>query len=201
MSVTKKLLILLALQEVKEDVTCHQPELATLFQAADELMAGANDPSDTTCDKLQRYKEDTQKRLNSLEEEVSKRRGQLDKALEKAEEFRAAFKQEKMWLNSADDQLKMEWSPRGLPDKCKEEIEQHKVRCCDVVITIVTGFWKTNYCIYTQKLKSIFCLYMVDTLINYPESPSTIQTVDCKVCFYRWLFADVVKPQGSISWP
>ena len=127
MSVTKKLLILLALQEVKEDVTCHQPELATLFQAADELMAEANDPGDTTCDKLQHYKKDTEQRWNGLEEAVTKRRGQLEKALEKAEEFRVAFQQETMWLNSADDRLTMEWSPRGLPDKCKEEIEQHKV--------------------------------------------------------------------------
>ena len=120
-------MILFALQEVKEDVTCHQPELATLFQAADELMAEANDPRYTTCDKLRHYKEDIEKRWNSLEEAVTKRRGQLEKALEKAEKFRDAFQQETMWLNGADDRLTMEWSPRGLPDKCKEEIEQHKV--------------------------------------------------------------------------
>ena len=138
MSVTKKLLILLALQEMKEDVTCHQPELARLFQAADELMAEANDPSDTTCDKLQHCKEDAEKRWNNLEEAVTKRRGQLEKALEKAEKFSVAFQQETKWLKSAYDQLTMGWSPRGLPDKCKEEIEQHKVRNCDVVITILS---------------------------------------------------------------
>ena len=125
MSVTKKLLILFALQEVKEDVTCHQPELAT--QAADELMAEANDPRDTTCDKLRYYKEDLEKHWNSLEEAVTKRRGQLEKALEKAEEFRVVFQQETTWLNSADDRLTMEWNSRGLPGKCKEELEQHKV--------------------------------------------------------------------------
>ena len=68
-------------------MTCHQPELATLIQAADELMAEANDPSDTTCYKLQRYKEDTEKHWNSLEKAVTKRRGQLEKALEKAKEL------------------------------------------------------------------------------------------------------------------
>ena len=48
-------------------------------------------------------------------------------ALKKAMEFRVVFQQETLWLNSADDQLSMEWSPRGLPENCKEEIEQHKV--------------------------------------------------------------------------
>ena len=108
-------------------MSSHQPELATLFQAADELMAEANDPSDTTCDKLRHYKEDTEKRWNGLDEAVTKRKGRLEKALEKAEEFRVVFQQETMWLNSADDRLTMEWSPRGLPDKCEEEIKQHKV--------------------------------------------------------------------------
>ena len=119
--------MLFPLQKVKEDVTCHQPELVTLFQAADELMAEANDPRDTTCDKLRHYKEDMEKHWNSLEEAVTKRRRQLEKALEKAEEFRLAFQKETTWLNSADDRLTMEWSPRGLPGKCKEELEQHKV--------------------------------------------------------------------------
>ena len=123
---------------MKEELTCHQPELATLIQAADELMAEVNNPSDTTCDKLRHYKEDTEKRWNSLEEAVTKRRGQLEKALEKAEKFRVAFQQETMWLNSADDRLTMEWNPRGLPDKCNEEKEQHKVRSYDVVITILS---------------------------------------------------------------
>ena len=109
-------------------MTCHQPEFATLFQAANELMADANDLGDTTtCDKLRHYKEDMEERWNSLEEAVTKRRGQLEKALEKAKEFRVAFQQETTWLNSADDRLTMEWKPRGLPDKCKEEIEQHEV--------------------------------------------------------------------------
>ena len=72
-------------------MTCHQPELATLFQAADELMADANNLGDTTtCDKLRHYKEDMKERWNSLEEAVTKRRGQLEKALEKAKEFRVA---------------------------------------------------------------------------------------------------------------
>ena len=108
-------------------MTCHQQELATLFQAADELMAEANSPLDTIRYRLRCYKEDMEKHWNSLEEAVSKRRGQLEKALEKAEEFKVAFQQETMWLNRANDRMTMEWSPRGLPDKCKEEIEQHKV--------------------------------------------------------------------------
>ena len=29
--------------------------------------------------------------------------------------------------------------------------------------------------IYAQELKSIFCLYMIDTLMHYPETPSTRQ--------------------------
>ena len=112
---------------MKEDVSSHQPELTTLFQAADELMTEASDPSDTKCDKLRQYKEDTEKRWNSLDEAMTKRRGNLERALEKAKEFMVVFQQETMWLNSADDKLSMEWSPRGLSEKCKEEIEQHKV--------------------------------------------------------------------------
>ena len=104
----------------------------TLFQTADELMTEASDPSDTKCDKLRQYKEDTEKRWNGLDEAMTKRREELEKALEKAKEFRVVFQQETMWLNSADDQLTMEWSPRGLPEKCQAEIEQHKV-----VVTIM----------------------------------------------------------------
>lgn len=112
---------------MKEDVSSHQPELVALFQAADDLMTETSDPSDTQCDKLRQYKEDTEKRWNSLDEAMTKRRGKLDKALEKAKEFRVVFQQETLWLNSADDQLSIEWSPRGLSEKCVEEIDQHKV--------------------------------------------------------------------------
>ena len=34
----------------------------------------------------------------------------------------------------------------------------------------VTVFWKTD-----QELKSIFCLYLIGTLMHYPETPSTRQ--------------------------
>ena len=106
----------------------------TLFQAADELMTEASDPTDTKCDKLRQYKEDTEKRWNSLDETMTRRREELERALEKAKEFSVVFQQETRWLNSADDRLTMEWSPRGLSEKCQEEIEQHKV----VVINVVT---------------------------------------------------------------
>lgn len=124
---------------MKEDVSSHQPQLVTLFQAADELMTEASDPSDTKCDKLRQYKEDTEKRWNSLDEAMTKRREELERALEKAKEFRVVFQQETMWLNTADDQLAMEWSPRGLSEKCQEEIEQHKV-VINNVVTILTVF-------------------------------------------------------------
>ena len=122
---------------MKEDVSSHQPELVTLFQAADELMTEASDPSDKTCDKLRQYKEDTEKRWTSLDEAMAKRREKLEKALEKAKEFRVVFQQETMWLNSADDRLTMEWSPRGLSEKCQEEIEQHKVVNYNVVTILI----------------------------------------------------------------
>ena len=112
---------------MNEQVTAHQQELVTLFQTADDLMTEASDPSDTKCDKIRLYKEDTEKRWNNLDEAMTKRREQLERALEKAKEFQVVFQQETLWLNSADDRLSVEWSPRGLSEKCKEEIEQHKV--------------------------------------------------------------------------
>jgi len=112
---------------MNEQVTAHQPELETLFQAADDLMKEASDPSDTQCDKLRLYKEDTEKRWNNLDVAMTKRREELERALEKAKEFQEVFQQETQWLNGADDRLSAEWSPRGLSEKCQEEIEQHKV--------------------------------------------------------------------------
>ena len=114
-------------------MSSHHPELVSLFQAADELMKEANDPTDSKCDKLRKYKEDTEQRWNGLDDAMKKRRDQLGRALEKAEEFRVAFQQETLWLNSADDRLTAEWSPRGLPEKCQEEIGQHEVMSCDVM--------------------------------------------------------------------
>ena len=112
---------------MKEEVATHHPQLLALFQAADELMREASDPSDTKGDKLRQYKEDTEKRWNGLEEMMTMRREQLERALAKANEFRVAFQQETLWLNTADDRLSVEWSPHGLSEKCQEEIEQHKV--------------------------------------------------------------------------
>ena len=49
--------------------------------------------------------------------------------------------------------------------------------------------------IYAQELKSIFCLYMIDILMHYPETPSTRQQIA------RSTFTDdAVKPPGYISW-
>ena len=110
-----------------EELTSHQPELVTLFKDVDDLIAKTSDPSDTTSDKLRQYKEDTEKRWAGLDEAMTERRGQLDKALEKAKEFQVVFQQETLWLNSADDRLNADWSPHGLVEKCKEEIDQHKV--------------------------------------------------------------------------
>lgn len=112
---------------MSKEVQCHQPELVTLFQAADDLMKEASDPSDSKCDRLRIYKEDTEKRWKNLEETMAKRKEELERALEKAKEFRVVFQQETLWLNSADDRLSAEWSPRGLPGKCEEEIDQHQV--------------------------------------------------------------------------
>lgn len=119
---------------MSEDVSSHQPELVTLFQAAEDLMTEASDPSDTKCDKLRKYKEDTEKRWSGLDEAMKNRREELGRALEKAEEFRVAFQQETLWLNSADDRLSNEWTPRGLSEKCQEEIEQHEVVWYHVII-------------------------------------------------------------------
>ena len=112
---------------MNNDVASHQPELAALFQVANDLITAANDPSDTQCDKLCQYKEDTEQRWKSLSEAMAKRKAKLDEALEKTREFKVVFQQETLWLNAADDQISIEWSPRGLPEKCEEEIEQHKV--------------------------------------------------------------------------
>ncbi|XP_065889965.1 microtubule-actin cross-linking factor 1-like isoform X3 [Dysidea avara] len=114
------------LQTMTEELTSHQPELVTLFKDVDDLIAKTSDPSDTTSDKLRQYKEDTEKRWAGLDEAMTERRGQLDKALEKAKEFQVVFQQETLWLNSADDRLNADWSPHGLVEKCKEEIDQHK---------------------------------------------------------------------------
>ena len=129
---------------MKEDVSSHQPELATLFQAADELMTEASDPDDTKCDKLRQYKEDTEKRWNSLDEAMTKRREELEGALEKAKEFRVVFQQETMWLNSVDDRLTIEWSPRGLSEKCQEEIEQHKVVVYNVITRLIVSLHRCS---------------------------------------------------------
>ena len=107
-----------------EELSSHQPELVTLFKDVDDLMAKT---SDTTSDKLRQYKEDTEKRWAGLDEVMTERRGQLDRALEKAKEFQVVFQQETLWLNSADDRLNADWSPRGLVEKCKKEVDQHKV--------------------------------------------------------------------------
>ena len=42
-------------------------------------------------------------------------------------------------------------------------------------MTYVTVFWKINH--LPTKLKPIFSLYMIDTLMHYPETPSTRQQI------------------------
>ena len=62
----------------------------------------------------------------------------------------------------------------------------------------MTVFGKLS--LWTQILKSIFCLWANIILMHYPEPPKHLR-LDIEVCFYRWLFPDTVNPRWCISWP
>ena len=90
-------------------------------------MTDTSDPSDVNYDELCHYMKDAERCWNSLDEDMKKRREQLQEALQRAVEFRGEFEKEVLWLNSADGQLSAEWKPRGLSEKFEVEIEQFKV--------------------------------------------------------------------------
>ena len=53
----------------------------------------------------------------------------------------------------------------------------------------------------SQILKSIFCSFTKGNYTHALSKNAKHLTIDCQMCFYRWLFADVVKPPQCILCP
>ena len=58
---------------------------------------------------------------------AAERRSLLDAALERARCFHDNWKKESDWLTEAERRAYADWTPRGLPETCAEEIREHEV--------------------------------------------------------------------------
>ena len=55
----------------------------------------------------------------------------LNDAMEKASDFREAWKKEVDWLNEAERQAYADWKSCGLPETCEADIYKHEV--CNIL--------------------------------------------------------------------
>ena len=66
-------------------------------------------------------------RWEHLKSLAAERRSLLDTALQRAQHFYDNWKRESDWLTEAERRAYADWTPRGLPETCDEEIKEHEV--------------------------------------------------------------------------